>query len=90
MIPVIPHFANECIKRLEESSNLNWPDINKKLLIDESVNFVIQINGKKRGLIRVNRDISENDILKLVKENTEINKYIKNQELKRKFLFQIN
>ncbi len=84
MIPVIPHFANECIKRLEESSNLSWPDINKKLLIDESVNFVIQINGKKRGLIRVNRDISENDILKLVKENTEINKYIKNQELKKK------
>ena len=84
MIPVIPHFANECIELLEDRSEITWPDINKKLLIDESVNFVIQINGKKRGLIRVNRDISENDILKLVKENTEINKYIKNQELKKK------
>ncbi len=41
-------------------------------------------NGRKRGLIKVNRDISEDDIIKLVKENNEINKYIKNQELKKK------
>ena len=84
MIPVIPHFANECIELLEDSSTITWPDINKKLLIEESINFVIQINGKKRGLIKANRNISENEILKLVKENTEINKYIKNQEPKKK------
>ena len=29
-------------------------------------------------------DISENEILKLIEKNTEINKYIKNQELKKK------
>ncbi len=84
MIPVIPHFANECIKLLKDKSTITWPNIDKKLLIEQSINFVIQINGKKRGLIKANRDISENDILKLVKENTEINKYIKNQELKKK------
>ena len=65
MIPVIPHFANECIELLEDSSTITWPDINKKLLIEESINFVIQINGKKRGLIKANRNISENEILKL-------------------------
>ena len=84
MMPVIPHFANECIELLEDSSAITWPDINKKLLIEENINFVIQINGKKRGLIKANRNISENEILKLIKENTEINKYIKNQELKKK------
>ena len=60
------------------------PNINKKLLVEENINFVIQINGKKRGLIKANRNISENEILRLIKENTEINKYIKNQELKKK------
>ncbi len=72
-----------------ENSNLSrgeikWPKINEKFLIEENINFVVQINGKKRGLIKVNRDISEDDIIKLVKENNEINKYIKNQELKKK------
>ncbi len=84
MMPVIPHFANECLEFLEDGSVINWPTINKKLLIEEDINFVIQINGKKRGLIKANRNISENEILKLIKENTEINKYIKNQELKKK------
>ena len=39
---------------------------------------------KKRGLIKANRDISEEDIISLIKKNSEINKYIKNQEFKKK------
>ena len=84
MVPVIPHFANECLELLEDSSAVTWPIVNKKLLIEENINFVIQINGKKRGLIKATRNISENEIMELIKENIEINKYIKNQELKKK------
>ena len=39
---------------------------------------------KKRALITANRDISENDLIKLVNTNVEIKKYIKNQEFKKK------
>ncbi len=84
MIPVIPHFANECISSLENKIKLEWPKIDKNLLEDERVNFVIQINGKKRGLITTNRNISENDLIKLINNNIEINKYVKNQEIKKK------
>ena len=84
MMPVIPHFSNECIELLKDEREIKWPKIDEKFLIEENINFVVQINGKKRGLIKVNRDISENDVIKLVKENNEINKYIKNQELKKK------
>ena len=84
MMPVIPHFSNECIELLKSKSIVEWPEINKQLLIEENINFVIQINGKKRGLIKANRDISEEDIISLIKKNSEINKYIKNQEFKKK------
>ena len=84
MMPVIPHFSNECIELIKDEREIKWPKIDEKFLIEENINFVVQINGKKRGLIKVNRDISEDDIIKLVKENNEINKYIKNQELKKK------
>ena len=84
MMPVIPHFSNECIELLKDEREIKWPKIDEKFLIEENINFVVQINGKKRGLIKVNRDISEDDIIKLVKENNEINKYIKNQKLKKK------
>ena len=84
MMPVIPHFANECISLIKDKSVLEWPEVNKQLLIEENINYVVQINGKKRGLIKANRNISEEGIINLIKENVEINKYIKNQELKKK------
>ena len=84
MIPVIPHFANECISLLGNDIKIEWPKINKDLLNEEKINFVIQINGKKRGLINTNRDISENDLIKLINENLELRKYIENKEFKKK------
>ena len=77
-------FCNECISLLKPSTKIEWPTINKDLLVEEKINFVIQINGKKRALITANRDISENDLIKLVNTNVEIKKYIKNQEFKKK------
>ena len=84
MIPVIPHFANECISLLGNDIKIEWPKINKDLLNEEKINFVIQINGKKRGLINTNRDISENDLIKLINESLELRKYIENKEFKKK------
>ena len=83
-MPVIPHFSNECIELLKDKSKIEWPTINEELLIEKNVNFVVQINGKKRGLIKANRDMSESDLIKLIEENNEINKYFKGQELKKK------
>jgi len=84
MMPVIPHFASECIELLKTKSAIEWPDLDKQLLIEEEINFVVQINGKKRGLIKTSRNISEEEIINLIKENKEINKYLGNQELKKK------
>ena len=84
MMPVIPHFSNECLELLKSKSEIKWPDVNKELLIENSINFVVQINGKKRGLIKAKRNISEEDIINLIKKNVEINKYIKNQDFKKK------
>ena len=45
MIPIVP-FANECLKLLE-INKINWPKYDKKLLVEEIVPYVIQVNGKK-------------------------------------------
>ena len=84
MMPVIPHFSNECIQLLNSKTIIEWPDINEQLLIEKNINFVVQINGKKRGLIKANRDISEKDVMSLIKKNAEINKYIKDHQPKKK------
>ena len=49
MKPVIPHFVSECLKKInvEDTNEINWPEINRNLLIEDKINLVIQINGKK-------------------------------------------
>ena len=48
----------------------NWPDFNKDLIKEEQINLVIQINGKKKSLIKIEPDKTENEILK-IHENDE-------------------
>ena len=51
MNPFIPHFSNECLNTINENQ-INWPKISKKDLIEEDINFVVQINGKKRAILK--------------------------------------
>ena len=84
MSPVIPHFASECIKMLNKQDNLEWPISKKQFFLDSSINYVVQINGKKRTIINATRDISEEELLKLIINNLATKKYIENREIKKK------
>ena len=83
MLPIIPHFASECLENNNFLKNHHWPDYNEELLKDESIYIVVQINGKKRGLLDVQRDISENEVLNKIKENENLNKYLDNKKQKK-------
>ena len=83
MSPIIPHFTNECLELLGEKDNFKWPSINKNILFEKNVNFVVQINGKTRGILNVNRDTGEDEILKKIKENDKISKHIKNNSVQK-------
>jgi leucyl-tRNA synthetase len=53
----------------------------KSELIEESINFVIQINGKKRALLKVKNNINEEDLLKEIQENKDTEELIKKQKI---------
>ena len=55
----------------------------KEDLIEEKINFVVQINGKKRAILNIKRDMVENDILEIIKTNEEIEKFLKEQKIKK-------
>jgi len=86
MSPVIPHFSSECIEKLgveNSKEKFEWPKINKKILITDMVNFVIQINGKTRGLVNIKNGMNENTVLEKIKENEKVKNYIKNKSIKK-------
>ena len=82
--PIIPHFAFECLKNLNTNEKLNWPKYDEKLLIENIIPFVIQINGKKRDLIKIQRDAEEKEVMKIIYQQENINKYLNNKEIKKK------
>ena len=47
MMPVIPHFASESLELIDYKGEIKWPSVEKELLLEENINYVIQINGKK-------------------------------------------
>jgi len=77
MMPVIPHLANECLEKLNNNNydNNKWPNVEKKYLLKETNDIVIQVNGKKRGIISVEKEATENDITDQIKHKQLIDKY---------------
>jgi len=74
--PIIPHYAEECLSELNVKKKITWPEADKKYLQEDKVEFVIQINGKKRFTIRSNTDSTEKEVYdKVIKEEYFIKNY---------------
>ena len=86
MLPVIPHFANQCLVELDykKKIKIEWPSFNENILLEEKINFVIQVNGKKRGILNLKRDIDEDKILNEIMKNEILLKYVENKTIKKK------
>jgi len=84
MMPFMPHLSCECLSKLEGKDfygKIEWPKVNKSFLIDEEIIIVIQINGKKRGLISTKKDISEKEVLAEAKKIENIEKNLKDKKI---------
>ena len=79
--PVIPHFANECLAQFDIKNTLTWPSVKKEYLETDKKEIVIQINGKKRGNILIEKKMGENEIIEQIKKMSLSEKYIQNKEI---------
>ncbi len=81
--PVIPHFSSECINELDIKDTHNWPVIDMKALRKKVNAIVIQINGKKRGIIKCDISSDENIIVNLIKAEKQYTNYLKDKTIKK-------
>ena len=83
-MPFVPHVASECLSILEgENFSLNneWPKVDGSLIEEKSVTIVVQINGKKRGLLSTKKDVGEEEIVAKAKNIENINKNLTNKKI---------
>tara|TARA_B100000579_G_scaffold265497_1_gene218960 strand:- start:158 stop:2593 length:2436 start_codon:yes stop_codon:yes gene_type:complete len=72
--PLAPHFGSEIYNYYfnEEISNEEWPKSNKDKLTNPRFELVIQINGKKKNAIEVDRGITQEEAEELCKTQFKI------------------
>ena len=83
-MPIIPHFANECLEDLKLNNEIKWPIYSKNLIENEEIQFVVQINGRKRSVIKIKKDSNEEEIMKIIENEKIQEKYFKNKNIKKK------
>ena len=82
--PIVPHFAEELWQILGNKESIfkaSWPIYDAKLLVEENVELVIQVNGKVRSKIQVPLDISESLLKELVLKDPKLAPWLGNRPL---------
>ena len=71
-------------KLINQHKNISWPEYIEELVHEKEIQIVVQLNGKKRGLIKIERNQDENFILDLIINDARFKKYIEQKEIKKK------
>jgi leucyl-tRNA synthetase len=74
-----PHVAEEAWEHLGGKDSLTYtpfPTFDPAYLIDETVLYVVQVNGKVRGKWMLPKDKDENELLSFIKAQPNIAKYL--------------
>jgi leucyl-tRNA synthetase len=81
LLPIIPHFASECLSEISPNEKLDWPGVEKKYLKIKKKVIVVQINGKKRSLISTEESLGENDLIEKIKKTSELQKFLEDKKI---------
>ena len=84
LAPLVPHFACECGERLgfDTVAVMSvWTKVDASALVQDEINLVVQIQGKKRGEIVVSPDVSQDDALLAAQADEGIAKWLEGNQI---------
>ncbi|XP_027087470.1 leucine--tRNA ligase, chloroplastic/mitochondrial-like [Coffea arabica] len=85
--PYAPHMAEELWSRLGHSNSLAhepFPKANPEYLKESTLVLPVQINGKTRGTIEVEKECSEEDAFRLASQDSRLSKFLDGQKVKKR------
>ena len=84
--PFTPHLAEECWTRLGEEGmvlDAPWPEFDPALAADDEVTLPIQVNGKRRGEIRVARGLEPAEVEAIVMADADVQARLEGQTVRK-------
>ena len=74
LMPLVPHLASECCEKINKK--FYWPEYDSKLLKEENCTIVIQVDGRKRGVLEMPINSEEKTIINKSKKIDNVSKYL--------------
>ena len=84
--PVVPHIATALWGGLRPGTRLidqSWPAVDERALVQDSIELVIQVNGKLRGHLHVPAGASREQIEAFALANDAVQKFVNGQKPKK-------
>ena len=86
LAPFAPHIAEELWSRLGHEGSIGavpWPAFDEALLVESTVTYPIQVNGKLRAQLEVSADEEKDAVLAAAKALPKIQRYLEEGTLRR-------
>ena len=77
--PFAPHLAEELWERIWKKDsvfNSIWPEFDEKMTIDDTIKIAVQVLGKVRWTIEINKDEEKDSVLEKARTNEDVTKWL--------------
>ena len=84
--PFAPHVAEELWYSLGNKKSIHisdWPKFDEKLIIDNEVNIIVQVNGKVRASFKAQIDMTDAQLESTAKEIPDVKKWLEGKSIKK-------
>ncbi|WP_125605132.1 leucine--tRNA ligase [Lapidilactobacillus bayanensis] len=86
LAPIAPHMMAEIWEKLGHQETLTyvaWPTYDEKFLVDDTVEIIVQVNGKLRSKIQVAKDIDHEALEDLALNDEKVLKFTDGKQIVR-------
>lgn len=86
LAPVAPHMMEEIWQILGHTESISyeaWPTFDESKMVEDTVEIIVQVNGKVRGKFEVARDTDKNEVEKMALSENHVVAFLDGKEPKR-------
>lgn len=91
LMPLAPHMAEECwelLGRTEELTRQPWPKVDQKYLVEDTITYVVQVNGKLRGRLELPKGLEEVTVIDEAMKLSPVTKHVNGKEIRKRIFVQ--